>query len=210
MAISASQVKELRDKTGAGFMDCKKALTDAAGDVDNAVKILREKGIAKAAKRTGRMAKEGVIFSYIHPGNKIGVMVEINCETDFVARNPDFQQFAKDIAMHIAAANPLVINKEDVCEDVCAKEIEIFKAQAKNEGKPEKIWDKIAQGKLQKFFKESCLMEQIFVKDPDRKQTINALLIGQTTTIGEKISISRFARYELGETAQEPKPDEEA
>ena len=195
--ISAALVKELRERTGAGMMDCKKALTESNGDMDKAIDILREKGLAAAAKKEGRIADEGLVEAYIHGGGRIGVLVEVNCETDFVARGDEFKQFVKDIAMQIAAAKPLYINKEDVPEDVLEHERQIFRAQALNEGKPEKIIDKMVEGRIEKFYKEVCLMEQPFIKDPDT--TIKDLVIQKIAKIGEKISIRRFARYELGE-----------
>jgi len=197
MAITAAQVKELREKTGAGMMDCKKALVESDGDVEKAVSYLREKGIAKAAKKAGRETNEGLIVSYIHPGSKLGTMVEISCETDFVARTDDFQQMAKDIAMHIAAGNPLALRREDLDQDVVEKEKEIFRTQALNEGKPEKIIDRIIEGKLEKFFSETCLLEQAFVKDPD--QTINQLVEGMIAKLGENMSIKRYIRFRIGE-----------
>ena len=178
-------------------MDCKKALTESNGDMDKAIDILREKGLAAAAKKEGRIAAEGLVEAYIHGGGRIGVLVEVNCETDFVARGDEFKQFVKDIAMQIAAAKPLYINKEDVPEDVLEHERQIFRAQALNEGKPEKIIDKMVEGRIEKFYKEVCLMEQPFIKDPDT--TIKDLVIQKIAKIGEKISIRRFARYELGE-----------
>ncbi|NLO96624.1 MAG: translation elongation factor Ts [Peptococcaceae bacterium] len=195
--ISAALVKELRERTGAGMLDCKKALTESNGDMDKAIDILREKGLAAAAKKEGRIAAEGLVEAYIHGGGRIGVLVEVNCETDFVARGDEFKQFVKDIAMQIAAAKPLYINKEDVPEDVLEHERQIFRAQALNEGKPEKIIDKMVEGRIEKFYKEVCLMEQPFIKDPDT--TIKDLVIQKIAKIGEKISIRRFARYELGE-----------
>jgi elongation factor Ts len=197
MAITAQMVKELREKTGAGMMDCKKALTETDGDFDKAINFLREKGIAKAAGKAGRSTKEGVIFSYIHPGNKLGVLVEINCETDFVARNEDFLEFAKDIAMHIAASAPVAIKRENVDPAMIENEKSIYRQQAINENKPEKIIDKIVDGKIDKFFAESCLMEQAFVKDNEK--TIADLLNDMIAKIGENLEIKRFARYRLGE-----------
>lgn len=202
MAITAAQVMELREQTGAGMMDCKNALNETNGDMEKAIKILREKGIAKAEKRSGRATKEGMILSYIHPGSKLGVLVEVNCETDFVARTDDFKEFVKDIAMHIAAASPLCITANDVPEDIKAKEMDIYRNQSKNEGKPEKMWDKIAEGKMSKFFKDSCLVEQVFVKDPERKKTIQDLLNEMKAKTGENMSIARFVRFELGETSK--------
>ena len=182
--ISASMVKELIQMTGAGMMDCKRALQETNGDMDKAVELLREKGLAAAAKKAGRIAAEGIVDSYIHMGGKIGVLVEVNCETDFVAKTDEFKAFVRDIAMHIAAANPQYLSKEDVPEDVIAKEKEILKAQALNEGKPEKIAEKIVEGRIEKYFKEVCLLEQPFVKDPDK--SIQDYVNEQIATIGEK------------------------
>jgi elongation factor Ts len=195
--IKAAMVKELRDKSGAGMMDCKNALTEADGDFEKALEILRKKGIAKAAKRADREAKEGVIYSYIHPGSKLGVLVEVNCETDFVANTDDFKAFAKNIAMHIAAANPLAIKKEDLDQAVVDKEMEIFKEQAKASGKPENIVEKIAQGRMDKFYTEVCLLDQAYVKDMDI--TIQQLLTDTIAKVGENVSIKRFARFRIGE-----------
>ncbi|MEJ2053181.1 MAG: translation elongation factor Ts [Calditrichaceae bacterium] len=195
--IKAAMVKELRDKSGAGMMDCKNALTEADGDFEKALEILRKKGIAKAAKRADREAKEGVIYSYIHPGSKLGVLVEVNCETDFVANTGDFKAFAKNIAMHIAAANPLAIKKEDLDQAVVDKEMEIFKEQAKASGKPENIVEKIAQGRMDKFYTEVCLLDQAYVKDMDI--TIQQLLTDTIAKVGENVSIKRFARFRIGE-----------
>ena len=196
--ISAEMVKQLREKTGAGIMDCKQALSECDIDIDKAVDFLRKKGLATAAKRAGRAMTEGVINSYIHMGGKLGVLVEIGCETDFVAKNEDFQEFAKNIAMHIAAANPLGINVEDVPEDVINKEREIYRAQALEMGKPENMIDKIAEGKLNKFIKESCLLNQAYVRDP--KIAISDLLNELIAKIGENITIKRFARFQTGES----------
>jgi elongation factor Ts len=197
MAITAAQVKELREKTGAGMMDCKKALQEADGDFDKAVEYLRKKGLQKVEKKAGRATKEGIIQSYIHPGSRLGVLVEINCETDFVARNDEFQQFARDVAMHIAAANPLAVRREEISAAVVEKEREIYSDQAKDQGKPEKVIDRIVEGKLEKFYQEACLMDQAFVKDPDK--TINDLLTEKIAKIGENMTISRFVRFQLGE-----------
>lgn len=197
MAITAQMVKELREKTGAGMMDCKKALTETDGDFDKAVNYLREKGIAKAAGKAGRSTKEGVIYSYIHPGNKLGVLVEINCETDFVARNENFLDFAKDIAMHIAASEPIAVAREELDQDLIENERKVYRQQAINEGKPEKIIDKIVDGKLEKYFSETCLLEQPFVKDSDR--SVTDIVNDMIAKIGENISIKRFTRYRLGE-----------
>jgi len=196
--ISAEMVKQLREKTGAGIMDCKQALSECDIDIDKAVDFLRKKGLATAAKRAGRAMTEGMIQSYIHMGGKLGVMVEIGCETDFVAKNEDFQEFAKNIAMHITAANPMGINVEDVPEDVINKEREIYRAQALEMGKPENMIDKIAEGKLNKFIKESCLLNQAYVRDP--KITIADLLNELIAKIGENITIKRFARFQIGES----------
>lgn len=196
MAITATMVKELREKTSAGMMDCKKALMEADGDMEKAVEVLREKGLAKAAKKSGRIAAEGLVESYIH-GGRIGVLVEVNSETDFVAKNDEFKQFVKDIAMQIAASNPLYIRREEIPEEVIQKEKDILKAQALNEGKPEKIVDKMVEGRIEKYYKEVCLLEQPFIKDPD--QTIQDLLNEKIAKIGENIAIRRFVRYEVGE-----------
>ncbi|KRW91641.1 elongation factor Ts [Alicyclobacillus tengchongensis] len=195
--ITAAMVKELREKTGAGMMDCKKALTEADGNMERAMEVLRERGLASAAKKAGRVAAEGIVESYIHGGGRIGVLVEVNCETDFVAKNDDFRTFVKDIAMHIAAANPLYVRREEVPAEVVQKEREILRAQTLNEGRPENIVDKIVDGRIDKFFKENCLMEQMFVKDPDK--SIETLLKEKIATIGENISIRRFARFVVGE-----------
>ncbi len=196
-AISAAMVKQLREKTGAGMMDCKEALAECDADMDKAVDFLRTKGLATAQKRAGRVMSEGMVESYIHLGGKLGVMVEINCETDFVAKTDNFKEFAKNIAMHIAATSPVSISPEDVPEDIVNKEMEIYRAQALEMGKPEKMLDKIAEGKLSKFFKESCLMNQAYVKNPDLSITdyLNEM-IGKT---GENITIKRFSRFQLGE-----------
>ena len=197
MEITAQIVKELREKTGAGMMDCKKALSETDGDFDKAINYLREKGIAKAASKAGRSTKEGIIVSYIHPGDKLGVMVEINCETDFVARTDDFRQFAKDIAMQIAATSPLAVSRDGIDAQVVEQEKQIYRQQTINEGKPEKILDKIVSGKLDKYYSEVCLMEQAFVKDSEK--TITDLLNGVIAKLGENISIKRFVRFRLGE-----------
>ncbi|UCD93683.1 MAG: translation elongation factor Ts [Candidatus Zixiibacteriota bacterium] len=197
MDITAQMVKELRDKTGAGMMDCKKALTETGGNFEKAVNFLREKGIAKAASKAGRSTKEGIIASYIHAGSKLGVLVEINCETDFVARTDDFKAFAKDIAMQVAASNPIAVTREEVNQEAVDREKEIYRQQALNEGKPEKILDKIVSGKLEKFYSEVCLTEQPFVKDGDKviKDVVNDAI----AKLGENISIKRFVRYQLGD-----------
>jgi elongation factor Ts len=195
-AISAAMVKQLREKTGAGMMDCKKALGECAGDMDKAVDFLRKKGLATARKRAGRALSEGMIQSYIHTGGKLGVLVEVNCETDFVAKNEQFQDFAHNIAMHIAATNPVGIRPEDVPADIIEREKEIYRAQALESGKPEKIVDKIIEGKLQKYYKDNCLMNQPYVRNPDI--SVADLLNELIAKIGENITISRFARYQIG------------
>lgn len=195
--ITAALVKDLRERTGAGMMDCKKGLVECNGDLEKAIDYLREKGLAAAAKKEGRIAAEGVVEAYIHGEGRIGVLVEINCETDFVARGDEFKQFAKDIAMQIAAAKPLYVNIEEVPAEIIDHEKAILRAQALNEGKPEKIVDKMVEGRIDKFYKETCLMEQSFIKDPDI--VIKDLVVEKVAKIGEKISIRRFTRYELGE-----------
>lgn len=197
MAVSASAVKELREKTGAGMLDCKKALDETDGNIERAAELLREKGLAAAAKKGGRIATEGVVEAYIHAGGRIGVLVEINCETDFVGKTEQFREFARDIAMQIAAASPRYVRREEVPTEELEKEKEILRAQALNEGKPEKIVDRMVEGRINKFYEEYCLMEQSFIKDPDK--TIDTLLKEKIATIGENISIRRFVRYELGE-----------
>lgn len=197
MAVDAKAVKELREKTGAGMLDCKKALEEANGDLSKATDLLREKGLAAAANKAGRVATEGVVESYIHAGGRIGVLVEINCETDFVAKTDQFKEFARDIAMQIAASSPRYVRREEVPQEEIEKEKEILKAQALNEGKPEKIVEKMVEGRISKYYEEYCLMEQSFVKDPDK--TISTLLNEKISAIGENISIRRFVRYELGE-----------
>jgi len=195
--ITAAMVKELREATGSGIMDCKKVLAEAEGNMEKAVELLRKKGLAKAAKRAGRSTSEGIIYSYIHTGAKLGVLVEVNCESDFVAKTEDFQQFAKNIAMHIAVANPVGLNPEDVDPAMVEKEREIFRAQMLEEGKPENIIDKIVDGKIEKFYKEVCLMSQQYVKDPQK--TISEVLQETIGKIGENIQIKRFARFQIGE-----------
>ncbi|MDI6753098.1 MAG: translation elongation factor Ts [Thermodesulfobacteriota bacterium] len=197
MEVSASMVKDLREKTSAGMMDCKKALVESGGDFEKAVDYLRQKGLATAAKRAGRIASEGRIGSYVHAGGKIGVMVEVNCETDFVAKTDDFQIFAKDIAMHIAASNPLSLCRENVPPETLDREREIYRVQAREAGKPEKIIDKIIDGKLEKFYTEVCLLEQPFVKDPDL--SVQDLLNGLIGKLGEKVEIRRFSRFQVAE-----------
>jgi elongation factor Ts len=197
MAITAAMVKELREKTGAGMMDCKKALTETNGDMEKAIEWLREKGIASAAKKAGRIAAEGIVEAYIHGGGRIGVLVEVNCETDFVAKTDQFKSFVKDITMQIAAMKPKYVRIEDVPEEEIQKEREILKQQALNEGKPEHIVDKMVEGRLKKHFQDICLLEQAFVKDPEK--TIDQLVKEMIAVLGENISIRRFVRYEMGE-----------
>jgi len=196
MTISAELVKELREKTGVGFMECKSALQESKGDLEAAITILRKRGLASAAKKSGRETKDGLIGAYIHNG-KIGVMVEVNCESDFVARNPEFQALVKDIAMHIAASDPGFIRKEDVTEDVLASEREIYKEQARATGKPEKVLDKIVEGRMSKYYSEACLLEQPFVKDPSI--SVRDHIAVHIQKIGENIQVRRFVRYKLGE-----------
>jgi len=195
--VTAAMVKELREKTGAGMMDCKRALSEAEGDMERASEVLREKGLASAAKKSGRVAAEGIVEAYIHGAGRIGVLVEVNCETDFVAKNEDFRSFVRDIAMHIAAASPQYIRREEVSSDAIEKEREILRAQTLNEGKPEKIVDKIVDGRIDKFYKDVCLLEQQFVKNPDK--TIELLVKEKIVQIGENISIRRFSRFVVGE-----------
>jgi elongation factor Ts len=196
--IKAAMVKQLREKTGAGMMDCKKALLEVKGDMDKALEFLRKKGLATAQKRAGRAMTEGTIQSYIHMTGKLGVMVEVNCETDFVAKNEDFQEFAKNIAMHIAASNPLGIKPEDIPEEIVENEKDIYRAQAQDMGKPENILDKIVEGKLKKFYQENCLLNQPFVRDPDI--SVADLMNELIAKIGENITIKRFVRYQIGES----------
>ena len=196
--ISAAMVKQLREKTGAGMMDCKNALSEVDGDMEKAIEFLRKKGLATAQKRAGRALSEGIIQSYIHMTGKLGVLVEVNCETDFVAKNDDFQEFTKNLAMHIAATNPLGITPEDISKEIIEKEKEIYRAQALDMGKPENVIDKIVEGKLNKFYQESCLLNQPYVRDTDI--TIADLLNQMIAKIGENISIKRFVRYQIGES----------
>lgn len=195
--ITHEMVKELREKTGGGIMDCKRALQEAAGDMEKAVDLLRQKGLSVAAKKSVRETKEGIIGTYIHGGGKIGVLVEINCETDFVARNPEFQELVKDIAMQIAASNPMYIRREEIPSGVLEKERDIFKAQARETGKPEHVIEKIAEGKIEKFFADSCLLEQPFIKDSSI--VIRDLISQKIAKVGENILVKRFVRYQLGE-----------
>jgi elongation factor Ts len=203
--VTAEMVKELRQRSGAGMMDCKKALTETKGNLDEAIDYLREKGLAAAAKKADRIASEGVIEAYIHGGGRIGVMVEINCETDFVAKTDKFKDLARDIAMQIAATNPTCVRREEVPVEVLEHEKEILKAQALNEGKPANIVEKMITGRVEKYYKEVCLMEQIFIKNPD--QTITQLINENISKIGENISIRRFTRYQLGEGIEKKSND---
>ena len=205
MSISASLVKELRERTGAGMMDCKKALAETGGDIEKASDYLREKGLAAAAKKSGRIAAEGLVEAYIHGAGRIGVLVEVNCETDFVAKTDEFKNLARDIAMQIAAAKPEFVSREEVPADAIEKEREILRAQALNEGKPEKIVDKMVEGRIEKYYKEVCLLEQPFIKDSDI--TVKQLITNKIAKIGENINIRRFARYELGEGIQKKQSD---
>jgi elongation factor Ts len=200
MAATAAQVKELRDKTGAGMMDCKAALEESGGDVNQAVELLRKKGLAQAAKRAGRVAKDGMIGHYIHMGGKVGVLVEVNCETDFVARTPDFQTLAKEIAMHIAAASPLVVKREDLPTDQLEKEKEIYRAQFAGQNKPANVIEKIIEGKIESYYSQVCLMDQPSVRDPN--VTIKQMVAAATAKTGENVTISRFVRFKLGETVE--------
>jgi elongation factor Ts len=197
MAITASEVQELRRRTNVGMMDCKKALTEAEGDMEKAIEILRTRGIAKAQDRAGRVAKEGIVEAYIHAGAKLGVLLEINSETDFVARTDEFQTFSKDVAMHIAAAAPLVVSREELDQTVLEKEKAIYREQAIQEGKPEKVIDKIVDGRVDKYYGEVCLLEQSFVKDPD--YTVQDILNGLVAKCGENVTIRRFERFVLGD-----------
>jgi elongation factor Ts len=198
--VSATQVRDLRDKTGAGMMDCKKALAESDGDLDKAVVYLREKGLAAAAKRSARDASEGQVGSYIHAGGKIGVLIEVNCETDFVARTPQFQTLVKDLAMQVAAANPRFVRREDVSADVIESERGIYRAQASGSGKPAPVIDKIVGGKVDKFFADVCLLEQPFIKEPQR--TVGQLVTDAVAQLGENIVVRRFARFQLGEMTE--------
>jgi elongation factor Ts len=197
MEVNANLVRELREKTGAGIMDCKRALAESAGDLENAVNYLRQKGLAAAAKKAERVAADGAVGAYVHPGGKIGVLVEINCETDFVARTTEFQALLKDIAMQIAAANPRYVRPEDISADEIAKERNVYRLQALESGKPEKVIEKIVEGKMERFYSEVCLLEQGFIKDPDRK--VSDILNDAIARLREKIEVRRFARFHLGE-----------
>ncbi len=198
MTIDAKRVKELREKTGAGMMDCKKALIEANGDIEKAIDNLRTAGVAKAAKKSSRSAKEGLVYSYIHPGGKLGVLVDIGCETDFVAKTDGFIDLARNVAMQIAATNPISVNREDVPEEILNREKNIYAEQAKGTGKPDNVVEKIAEGKLNKYFQENCLMEQVYIKDPDKK--IKDLVTETISTLGENITINRYSRFAVGET----------
>ncbi len=197
MEISARSVKELREKTGAGIMDCKRALLESGGDLEKAVDYLRQKGLALAARKEGRVATEGLVGAYIHGGGKIGVLVELNCETDFVARTPEFQNLLKDVAMQVAAATPRYVRREDVPLEETEREREIYRLQAQDMGKPQKVVDKIVDGKMEHFYSEVCLLEQEFIKDPDRQ--VGDLIREVVTKVGENIQVRRFARYHVGE-----------
>ncbi len=200
MAVTLDMIKEIREKTGSGMMDCKKALTESDGDMEKAIKWLREKGIATAEKKSSRIAAEGIVDSYIHMGGRVGVLIEVNIETDFAAKNEDFRTFVKELGMQIAAMNPRWVSKEEVPADALEKEREIVRNQALNEGKPEKIVDKIVEGRLSKFYDENCLLEQSFIKDDSKK--VREVLTQLIATIGENITVRRFTRYEMGEGLQ--------
>ena len=197
MTITAKDVKELRERTGAGMMECKAALVEAGGDIEKAIDLLRAKGAAKVAKRSAREASEGSVGSYVHMGGRIGVLVEVNCETDFVARNDEFQQLVRDVAMHVAATNPAAVSREDIPSDLVERERAVYLEQMKESGKPDHIWDKIVDGKIDKFFQESALLEQPFVKNPDI--TVGELVTQASARTGENIVVRRFARFALGE-----------
>jgi len=197
MSSLSALVKELRGKTGAGILDCQKALQDTGNDVEKAIDLLRQKGLAAAQKKAGRETKEGIISSYIHSGSKIGVLVEVNCETDFVARNEEFQAFVKEVALQIAASHPLFIKREDIPQDLVEREKNIYLGQMKESGKPEAAWEKIIKGKLEKYYQEQCLLEQAFIKDPSI--SIQDLLSQKIAKLGENLTISRFTRYQLGQ-----------
>jgi len=205
MEITAGMVKELREMTGSGMMDCKRALVESNGNIDKAVEYLREKGLAAAAKKAGRIAAEGVVDSYIHGGGRIGVLVEVNIETDFAAKNAEFRTLVKDISMQVAASNPLYVAREDIPQEVIEKEKEILKAQAINEGKPENIAEKMVAGRIEKYYKQVCLLEQPFIKDTDK--TVLDVINEKIATIGEKISVRRFTRYEMGEGLKKREED---
>lgn len=197
MTVTAEEVKKLREKTGAGIMDCKVALQEAQGDIEKAIEILREKGIASAERKVGRSTNEGLIEAYIHPGSKLGVLVEVNCETDFVAKTEDFQRLVRDIAMQVAATNPLAVRREDISEEVLQRELEIYRLQARNDGKPEQIVERFVQGKMEKFYQENVLLEQSFIKDPNK--TVRDVITEAIAKLGENITVKRFVRFQLGE-----------
>ena len=198
-AITATMVSELRARTGAGIMDCKKALAETTGDIDAAIEHLRKTGVAKAAKKAGRTTAEGLVHSYIHEGGKIGVLIEVNCETDFVARNDDFQNLVRDLAMHVAAADPAGVTREEIPSDLVERERNFVTEQAKESGKPENVIEKMVEGRIDKFFGERVLMEQVFIKDPEGKQTVEELVKEAIAKMGENIKINRFARFQLGD-----------
>ncbi|HOB91812.1 MAG: translation elongation factor Ts [Bacillota bacterium] len=202
MTISAEMVKKLRERTGAGMMDCKKALVEAEGDIEKAIVILRERGLAAAAKKAGRTASEGLVDSYIHLGGRVGVLIEVNCETDFVAKTDEFKQLVRDLAMQVAASKPMVVRREEVPAEAIEQEKAVYRAQALNEGKPENVVDKIVEGRLEKFYEQICLLEQPFIKDQDK--TVGDLVTEKIALLGENISVRRFARFELGESVEEP------
>ena len=206
MAASASAVKELREISGAGMMDCKRALDEAGNDIKKAMEVLRKSGVAKAQKKAGRSASDGMVLPYIHPGSKLGVLIEVNCETDFVAKTDDFQNMVRDIAMHIAASGPISVHKEDVSPEILASEKEIYADQARKSGKPENIIEKMIEGRISKFYQENVLMEQSFVKDPNL--TIGDVLTEMIAKLGENIIITRFVRFQLGETSKRPQETE--
>lgn len=197
MAVSADVVKQLREQTGAGIMDCKAALTESGGDLEKAIEWLRKKGAASAQKKVGRATNEGVIEAYIHPGSRLGVLIEVNCETDFVAKTEDFKTLARDLAMQVAAASPRVVKREDMPQELIEKELEIYRTQAANENKPAAVQDRIAQGKLDKFYQEAVLLEQNFIKDPTR--TVTQVITEVIAKLGENITVRRFVRFHLGE-----------
>ena len=206
MPITASQVKELRDRSGVGMMDCKKALQESNGDLEKAFDYLRKAGVAKAQKKEGRSTKEGLVVSYIHPGSKLGVLIELNCETDFVAKTDDFLQLGRDVAMHIAATNPISVTPDDISDDVLKKEREIYLEQAKTSNKPDNIIEKMVEGRVKKFYKENVLLEQVFVKDPDK--TVQDIITDTIAILGENIVVSRFVRFQLGERTNNSSPSD--
>jgi len=205
MQVTPQLVKELRERTGAGMMDCKRALVDTEGDVEKAIDLLRKQGMATAAKKAGRIAAEGIVGSYIHGGGRIGVLLEVNCETDFVARTDDFQALVKDLAMHIAAADPRVVGRDEVTDDILESERAIYREQAIESGKPENVVDRIVEGKIEKFYSESVLMEQAFIKNPD--VTVQEMVTAVVAKLGENIQVRRFARFKVGEGVEKPAVD---